>query len=68
MSCDCSNLFDFPFQITDMILSPEVAFTGDTTSDFMLDPRNADALRAKLLILEVKSPMRMFFCYFSEDI
>ena len=43
-----------PFQITDTILSPEVAFTGDTTPDFMLDPRNADALRAKILITEVK--------------
>ncbi|KAL8130634.1 hypothetical protein V2J09_019789 [Rumex salicifolius] len=41
-------------EITDMILSPEVAFTGDTTSDFMLEPRNADALRAKLLITETK--------------
>ncbi|GMH11005.1 hypothetical protein Nepgr_012846 [Nepenthes gracilis] len=39
-------------EITDMILSPEVAFTGDTMSDFMLEPRNADALRAKLLITE----------------
>ncbi|KAJ7964757.1 Nuclear ribonuclease Z [Quillaja saponaria] len=39
-------------EITDTILSPEVAFTGDTTSDFMLDPRNADALRAKILITE----------------
>ncbi|KAF8410804.1 hypothetical protein HHK36_003341 [Tetracentron sinense] len=39
-------------EITDIILSPEVAFTGDTTSDFMLDPRNADALRAKILITE----------------
>lgn len=39
-------------QITDMILSPEVAFTGDTTSDFMLNPRNSDALRAKVLITE----------------
>ncbi|CAM8948619.1 hypothetical protein QQ045_017086 [Rhodiola kirilowii] len=39
-------------EITDTILSPEVAFTGDTTSDFMLDPRNADALRAKVLITE----------------
>ncbi|KAL2938755.1 tRNase Z TRZ2 chloroplastic [Bienertia sinuspersici] len=35
-----------------MILSPEVAFAGDTTSDFLLEPRNADALRAKLLITE----------------
>ncbi|KAM7265422.1 hypothetical protein ACFE04_003105 [Oxalis oulophora] len=39
-------------QITDTILSPEVAFTGDTTADYMLDPRNADALRAKILITE----------------
>ncbi|XP_061360695.1 tRNase Z TRZ2, chloroplastic [Gastrolobium bilobum] len=39
-------------EITDVILSPEVAFTGDTTSDFMLDPLNADALRAKILITE----------------
>ncbi|KAH7674189.1 Ribonuclease Z protein [Dioscorea alata] len=41
-----------PSQITDTILSPEVAFTGDTTSDFILEPRNADALRAKVLITE----------------
>ncbi|KAK6919275.1 Metallo-beta-lactamase [Dillenia turbinata] len=40
-------------EITDIILSPEVAFTGDTTADYMLDPRNADALRAKILITEV---------------
>ncbi|XP_047319963.1 tRNase Z TRZ2, chloroplastic [Impatiens glandulifera] len=39
-------------QITDTILCPEVAFTGDTTSDFLLDPRSADALRAKVLITE----------------
>ncbi|XP_006469581.1 tRNase Z TRZ2, chloroplastic isoform X3 [Citrus sinensis] len=39
-------------EITDIILSPEVAFTGDTTSEFMLNPRNADALRAKILITE----------------
>ncbi|KAK9084723.1 hypothetical protein Sjap_025134 [Stephania japonica] len=37
----------------DVILSPEVAFTGDTTSDFLLDPRSADALRAKVLIMEI---------------
>ncbi|CAN6472566.1 unnamed protein product [Victoria cruziana] len=40
-------------EITDTIFSPEVAFTGDTTSDFMLEPRNADALRAKILITEI---------------
>ncbi|KAF6144969.1 hypothetical protein GIB67_013320 [Kingdonia uniflora] len=39
-------------EITDTILSPEVAFTGDTTSEFLLDPRSADALRAKILITE----------------
>lgn len=39
-------------EITDIILSPEVAFTGDTTADFFLDPRSADALRAKVLITE----------------
>ncbi|KAL0914787.1 hypothetical protein M5K25_015166 [Dendrobium thyrsiflorum] len=39
-------------EITDTILSPEVAFTGDTTSDFISEPRNSDALRAKVLITE----------------
>ncbi|XP_020264224.1 nuclear ribonuclease Z-like isoform X2 [Asparagus officinalis] len=39
-------------EITDTILSPEVAFTGDTMSDFIQEPRNADALRAKVLITE----------------
>lgn len=39
-------------EITDLILCPEMAFTGDTTSDFLLDPRNADALRAKVLVTE----------------
>ncbi|KAH7842240.1 hypothetical protein Vadar_003118 [Vaccinium darrowii] len=39
-------------EITDIILCPEVAFTGDTMSDFFLDPRSADALRAKVLITE----------------
>ncbi|KAK4777357.1 hypothetical protein SAY87_017544 [Trapa incisa] len=39
-------------EITDTILSPEVAFTGDTTAEYMLNPRNADALRAKVLITE----------------
>ncbi|XP_026438097.1 tRNase Z TRZ2, chloroplastic-like [Papaver somniferum] len=39
-------------EITDTVLSPEVAFTGDTSSDFFLNPRSADALRAKVLITE----------------
>lgn len=39
-------------QITDTIMSPEVAFTGDTMSDFIVDPSNIDALKAKILIME----------------
>ncbi|MQL87055.1 hypothetical protein Taro_019584 [Colocasia esculenta] len=39
-------------EITNTILSPEVAFTGDTMSDFILEAQNADALRAKILIME----------------
>ncbi|EHA8591105.1 hypothetical protein COCNU_scaffold033573G000010 [Cocos nucifera] len=39
-------------EITDTILSPEIAFSGDTMSDFITEPRNADALRAKILITE----------------
>ena len=30
-----------------------MAFTGDTTPDFILDDANSDALQAKLLIMEV---------------
>ncbi|KAK8964582.1 hypothetical protein KSP40_PGU005457 [Platanthera guangdongensis] len=39
-------------EITDTILSPEVAFTGDTRSDFICEQKNSDALRAKVLITE----------------
>lgn len=39
-------------QITDTLRVPEVAFTGDTTPDFILDDANIDALQAKLLIME----------------
>ncbi|KAF8008185.1 hypothetical protein BT93_K1998 [Corymbia citriodora subsp. variegata] len=46
------NLKKSGVEITDTILSPEVAFTGDTTSEYMLNPRSADALRAKVLITE----------------
>ncbi|KAJ0437147.1 putative ribonuclease Z [Helianthus annuus] len=45
-------------KITDTILSPEVAFTGDTSSEFLLDPRSSDALRAKVLITEWKLESR----------
>ncbi|KAL0440615.1 UNVERIFIED_CONTAM: tRNase Z TRZ1 [Sesamum radiatum] len=44
--------FGFNVGITDTYTSPEVAFTGDTMSDFIIDPENVDVLKAKLLILE----------------
>ncbi|GAB4845831.1 mitochondrial 3'-tRNA processing endonuclease Trz2, partial [Ancistrocladus abbreviatus] len=34
-------------EITDMIVYREVASAGDITSDFTLEPRNADALRPR---------------------
>ncbi|XP_057820350.2 tRNase Z TRZ1 [Cryptomeria japonica] len=40
-------------EITDTIKSPEIAFTGDTMSDFIFDPNNIDVLRATVLIMEV---------------
>ncbi|KAK9137974.1 hypothetical protein Sjap_008568 [Stephania japonica] len=39
-------------EITYNITSPEIAFTGDTLSDFIVDPSNADVLKAKILVLE----------------
>ncbi|KAL3640616.1 tRNA 3' processing endoribonuclease [Castilleja foliolosa] len=39
-------------EITDTYTSPEIAFTGDTMSDFIIDSDNVDVLRAKLLIME----------------
>jgi len=32
---------------------PEIAFTGDTTADWITHPDNADVLKAKVLIMEV---------------
>ncbi|OVA09064.1 hypothetical protein BVC80_9097g149 [Macleaya cordata] len=39
-------------EITYTITSPEIAFTGDTTSDFIIDPNNSDVLRARILVME----------------
>nr|GLL32935.1 nuclear ribonuclease Z isoform X1 [Ipomoea trifida] len=39
-------------EITNTITTPEIAFTGDTMSDFILDNDNIDALRARILIVE----------------
>lgn len=39
-------------EITNTITSPEIAFTGDTMADFIVDPANVDVLRAKILVME----------------
>ncbi|CAH2067283.1 unnamed protein product [Thlaspi arvense] len=39
-------------EITNSITTPEVAFTGDTTSDFVADENNVDALKARVLVME----------------
>lgn len=41
------------WQITYTTTTPEVAYTGDTMSDFIIDNANGDVLRAKVLIVEV---------------
>ncbi|GFQ01166.1 nuclear ribonuclease z [Phtheirospermum japonicum] len=46
------NLKLLGVEITDTHTSPEIAFTGDTMSDFIIDSDNVDVLRAKLLIME----------------
>ena len=38
--------------ITERVVVPELAFTGDTTVEFITDPSNAEALMARLLIME----------------
>lgn len=42
---------------------PEVAFTGDTTAEFILDEANKDALNAKLLIMEVFTSSQFSFAH-----
>ncbi|OIT33972.1 PREDICTED: nuclear ribonuclease Z-like [Nicotiana attenuata] len=39
-------------EITYTTTAPEIAFTGDTMSDFIKDTENVDVLRAKVLIME----------------
>ncbi|VVA95275.1 unnamed protein product [Arabis nemorensis] len=49
---EIKNLKASGVEITNSITTPEVAFTGDTTSDFVVDENNADALKAKVLVME----------------
>ncbi|KAL5544403.1 hypothetical protein UlMin_008187 [Ulmus minor] len=39
-------------EITYTVTEPQVAFTGDTTSDFIVDENNVDVLRARVLVVE----------------
>ncbi|XP_010915115.1 tRNase Z TRZ1 isoform X1 [Elaeis guineensis] len=39
-------------EITYTLTTPEIAFTGDTMSDFIVDPDNADALKSRVLVME----------------
>ncbi|KAK9278378.1 hypothetical protein L1049_027943 [Liquidambar formosana] len=38
--------------ITYTVTMPEIAFTGDTMSDFIVDDTNDDVLRARILVME----------------
>ncbi len=40
-------------QITNTVTVPEIAFTGDTMSDFIIDQNNIDVLRSMILVMEV---------------
>ncbi|CAL4889191.1 unnamed protein product [Urochloa decumbens] len=49
---ELSSLRKAGVEITNTVSTPEVAFTGDTMSDFILDPDNEDVLKAKILVVE----------------
>jgi len=49
---EIKNLKSSGVEITNTTTVPEVAFTGDTTSDFIIDDANIDALRARILVIE----------------
>ncbi|KAJ6688031.1 hypothetical protein OIU74_016686 [Salix koriyanagi] len=49
---EIKNLKSSGVEITNTETSPEIAFTGDTMSDFIIDETNIDVLRAKVLVME----------------
>ncbi|KAK2999881.1 hypothetical protein RJ639_024128 [Escallonia herrerae] len=49
---DIKKLKEKGVEITYTITAPEIAFTGDTMSDFIVDNCNTDVLKAKVLIME----------------
>ena len=48
----CLTLLSCLQEVTSRVVVPEVAFTGDTTAEFITDPANAEVLKARLLIME----------------
>ncbi|EEF52135.1 ribonuclease z, chloroplast, putative [Ricinus communis] len=49
---EIKNLKASGVEITNTVTAPEIAFTGDTMSDFIIDETNIDALRARILVME----------------
>ncbi|XVE56987.1 hypothetical protein DITRI_Ditri04bG0055400 [Diplodiscus trichospermus] len=49
---EIKNLKSSGVEITYTMTAPEVAFTGDTMSDFIIDKANIDVLRARILVVE----------------
>ncbi|XWS51092.1 hypothetical protein CRYUN_Cryun12cG0146500 [Craigia yunnanensis] len=49
---ELKNLKSSGVEITYTTTAPEVAFTGDTMSDFIVDKTNIDVLRARILVVE----------------
>ncbi|XP_022736028.1 tRNase Z TRZ1-like isoform X1 [Durio zibethinus] len=49
---EIKNLKSSGVEITYTTTAPEVAFTGDTMSDFIVDKTNIDVLRARILVVE----------------
>ncbi|OMO89415.1 nuclear ribonuclease Z isoform 1 [Corchorus capsularis] len=49
---EIKNLKSSGVEITYTITSPEVTFTGDTMSDFIVDAANSDVMRARILVVE----------------
>ncbi|GLT63079.1 hypothetical protein SLA2020_356690 [Shorea laevis] len=49
---EIKNLKSLGVEITNTVTAPEVAFTGDTMSDFIVNETNIDVLRARILVVE----------------
>ncbi|KAL1317270.1 hypothetical protein AAHE18_15G122300 [Arachis hypogaea] len=58
---EIKNLKSSGVEITYTLTEPEIAFTGDTMSDFIVDEDNTDVLRARILVIEVNVYLREQF-------